>query len=38
MFEGFIFDVEGTLLDSVAQNQHSLLQAEAEISVQHRLS
>ena len=27
MFEGFIFDVEGTLLDSVAQNQRSLQDA-----------
>jgi HAD superfamily hydrolase (TIGR01509 family) len=27
MFEGFIFDVEGTLLDSVSQNQRSLQDA-----------
>ena len=27
MFEGFIFDVEGTLLDSVPQNQRSLQDA-----------
>ncbi len=27
MFEGFIFDVEGTHLDSVSQNQHSLQDA-----------
>src|ERR1700753_842726 len=27
MFEGFIFDVEGTLLDSVLQNQRSLQDA-----------
>jgi beta-phosphoglucomutase-like phosphatase (HAD superfamily) len=24
MFKGFIFDVEGTLVDSISQNQHSL--------------
>src|SRR6201992_2060330 len=27
MFEGFIFDVEGTLVDSVTQNLHSLQDA-----------
>jgi beta-phosphoglucomutase-like phosphatase (HAD superfamily) len=27
MFSGFIFDVEGTLVDSVAQNLHSLQDA-----------
>src|ERR1700761_8373139 len=27
MFEGFIFDVEGTLIDSVSQNMHSLQDA-----------
>jgi phosphoglycolate phosphatase-like HAD superfamily hydrolase len=27
MFQGFIFDVDGTLIDSVAQNQHSLQDA-----------
>ena len=27
MFVGFIFDVEGTLVDSVSQNLHSLQDA-----------